>query len=92
MISVLFDTSVGESYVTKESGKPLYKIRSILDELGNLQFNGVGIPGFQTKLSIGLGQGQEFLMVLQTLQRATCCMSESYAVLIILETNYLSDE
>ena len=57
MISVLFDTSVGESYVTKESGKPLYKIRSILDELGNLQFNGVGIPGFQTKLSIGLGQG-----------------------------------
>lgn len=85
MISVLFDTSVGESYVTKESGKPLYKIRSILDELGNLQFNGVGIPGFQTKLSIGLGQGQEFLMVLQTLQRATCCIVKSYAVLIILK-------
>lgn len=85
MISVLFDTSVGESYVTKESGKPLYKIRSILDELGNLQFNGVGIPGFQTKLSIGLGQGQEFLMVLQTLQRATCCIVKSYTVLKILK-------
>lgn len=85
MISVLFDTSVGESYVTKESGKPLYKIRSILDELGNLQFNGNGIPGFQTKLSIGLGQGQEFLMVLQTLQRATCCIVKSYTVLKILK-------
>ena len=85
MISVLFDTSVGESYVTKESGKPLYKIRSILDELGNLQFNGNGIPGFQTKLSIGLGQGQEFLMVLQTLQRATCCIVKSYAVLCLIK-------
>lgn len=69
MVSVLFDTGVGESYVTKASGKPLYKTRYILDELGNLQYNGNGIPGFQTKLSIGLGQGQEFLMVLQTLQQ-----------------------
>lgn len=91
MISVLFDTSVGEAYVTKESGKPLYKIRSILDELGNLQFNGNGIPGFQTKLSIGLGQGQEFLMVLQTLQRATCCIMKSYAIWLS-QMNYLFDE
>lgn len=57
MVAVLFDTSVGESYLTKESGKPMYKTRSVLDELGNMQFNGNGIPAFQTKLSIGLGQG-----------------------------------
>lgn len=57
MVAVLFDTSVGESYITKANGKPFYKTRSILDELGNMQFNGNGIPEFQTKLSIGLGQG-----------------------------------
>lgn len=78
MVSVLFDTSVGESYLTKASGKPFYKTRNILDELGNMQYNGNGIPGFQTKLSIGLGQGQEYTMVLQTLQRATCCIVKSY--------------
>lgn len=79
MTSVVFDRSVGESYLTKASGKPFYKTRSILDELGNMQYNGNGIPGFQTKLSIGLGQGQEYTMVLQTLQRATCCIVKSCA-------------
>lgn len=69
MVSVLFDTSVGESYITKASGKPFYKTRSILDELGNMQFEGHGIPNFGTKLSIGLGQGQEYTMILQTLQQ-----------------------
>lgn len=53
MVSVLFDTSVGESYITKSDGKPFYKTRNILDELGNMSFDGHGIPNFQTKLSIG---------------------------------------
>lgn len=69
MVSVLFDTSVAESYITDESGKPHYKTRSILDEIGNMQFDGHGIPDFQTKLSIGLGQGQEYTMIVQTLQQ-----------------------
>lgn len=69
MVSVLFDTSVGESYITKANGKPFYKTRSILDELGNMQFAGHGISNFETKLSIGLGQGQEYTMILQTLQQ-----------------------
>lgn len=69
MVSVLFDTSVSESYVTNESGKPHYKTRNILDEVGNMHYNGNGIPDLQTKLSIGLGQGQEYLMVVQTLQQ-----------------------
>lgn len=69
MVSVLFDTSVAESYITDETGKPHYKTRSILDEIGNMQFDGHGIPDFQTKLSIGLGQGQEYTMIVQTLQQ-----------------------
>lgn len=69
MVSVLFDTSVAESYITDASGKPFFKTRSILDEIGNMHYNGNGIPDFQTKLSIGLGQGQEYTMVVQTLQQ-----------------------
>ena len=77
MVSVLFDTSVGESYITKANGKPFYKVRNILDELGNMAFEGHGIANFQTKLSIGLGQGQEYTMILQTLQQLRDVYGES---------------
>jgi len=77
MVSVLFDTSVAESYITDETGKPHYKTRSILDEIGNMQFDGHGIPDFQTKLSIGLGQGQEYTMIVQTLQQFRDVYGES---------------
>ena len=38
----------------------LYRTRFMLDELGNLQSEGHGIENFQTMLSIGLGQEQQF--------------------------------
>lgn len=41
----------------------------MLDELGNLQSEGHGIANFQTMLSIGLGQEQQFTLILQTLQQ-----------------------
>ena len=41
----------------------------MLDELGNLQSEGHGIASFQTMLSIGLGQDQQFTLILQTLQQ-----------------------
>lgn len=47
----------------------LYKTRFMLDELGNLQSEGHGISGFETMLSIGLGQEQQFTLILQTLQQ-----------------------
>lgn len=50
--------------------KPLRKTRFMLDELGNLQSEGHGIDGFETILSIGLGQEQQFTLILQTLQQA----------------------
>lgn len=58
-----------KSYLTKASQKPLYKTRFMLDELGNLQSEGHGIQNFQTMLSIGLGQDQQFTLILQTLQQ-----------------------
>lgn len=43
----------------------------MLDELGNLQSEGHGISGFETMLSIGLGQDQQF--------SATSCKMKSFA-------------
>lgn len=37
--------------------------------LMNLQSEGHGISGFETMLSIGLGQEQQFTLILQTLQQ-----------------------
>ena len=69
LIKQMIDVNFESSYLTKESQKPLYKTRYMLDELGNLQSEGHGIPGLQTMLSIGLGQDQQFTLILQTLQQ-----------------------
>lgn len=68
LLKQLVELNFDQSYFTKESQKPLYKTRYMLDELGNLQSDGHGIDGFQTMLSIGLGQDQQFTLILQTLQ------------------------
>jgi hypothetical protein len=69
LIKQMIDVNFEGSYMTKENQKPLYKTRYMLDELGNLQSEGHGIPGLQTMLSIGLGQDQQFTLILQTLQQ-----------------------
>lgn len=69
LVKQLVDLNFDQSYTTKSNQKPLYKTRYMLDELGNLQSDGHGISGFQTMLSIGLGQDQQFTLILQTLQQ-----------------------
>lgn len=71
LVKQLVDLNFDKSYMTKSNQKPLYKTRFMLDELGNLQSEGHGISGFQTMLSIGLGQEQQF--------SATCCTMKSCA-------------
>ena len=63
--------------MTKSDQKPLYKTLFMLDELGNLQSEGHGISGFETMLSIGLGQEQQFTIILQTLQQLRDVYGES---------------
>ncbi|QXV57385.1 type IV secretory system conjugative DNA transfer family protein [Amycolatopsis sp. TNS106] len=77
LIKQLVDLNFDKSYMTKSSQKPLYKTRFMLDELGNLQSEGHGIAGFATMLSIGLGQDQQFTLVLQTLQQLRDVYGES---------------
>lgn len=69
LVKQLVDLNFDQSYRTKANQKPFYKTRYMLDELGNLQSEGQGIAGFQTMLSIGLGQDQQFTLILQTLQQ-----------------------
>ena len=82
LLKQMVDVEFESSYLTKENQKPLYKTRYMLDELGNLQSEGHGIPGFQTMLSIGLGQDQQFTLILQTLQQ----LRDVYGVMV-LSTN-----
>lgn len=69
LVKQLVNLNFDQSYMTKSNQKPLYKTRFMLDELGNLQSEGHGIDGFSTMLSIGLGQEQQFTLILQTLQQ-----------------------
>ncbi len=77
LIKQLVDLNFDQSYMTKENQKPLYKTRYMLDEVGNLQSEGHGIAGFSTMLSIGLGQDQQFTLILQTLQQIRDIYGES---------------
>lgn len=77
LIKQLVDLNFDKAYMTKSNQKPLYKTRFMLDELGNLQSEGHGISGFATMLSIGLGQDQEFTLILQTLQQLLDLYGES---------------
>ena len=67
LINQMFNMQVSESYLTLPSQKPYFKTKYMLDEVGNLSSNGSGIPDLQTKASIGLAQGQQFTLILQTL-------------------------
>ena len=77
ILKQLVDLNFDQSYMTKSNQKPLYKTRFMLDELGNLQSEGHGISGFETMLSIGLGQEQQFTLILQTLQQLRDVYGES---------------
>lgn len=77
LVKQLVDLNFDQSYMTKDNQKPLYKTRFMLDELGNLQSEGHGISGFETMLSIGLGQEQQFTLILQTLQQLRDVYGES---------------
>ncbi len=77
LLKQLVDLNFEKSYMTKPNQKPLYKTRFMLDELGNLQSDGHGISNFETMLSIGLGQDQQFTLILQTLQQLRSVYGEN---------------
>lgn len=87
LVKQMVDVNFSGSYMTKSNQKPLYKTRYMLDELGNLQSEGHGIPALQTMLSIGLGQEQQFTLILQTLQQLRDVYGDSVDKIIQGNTN-----
>lgn len=87
LVKQMVDVNFSSSYMTKSNQKPLYKTRYMLDELGNLQSEGHGIPALQTMLSIGLGQEQQFTLILQTLQQLRDVYGDSVDKIIQGNTN-----
>lgn len=87
LVKQLVDLNFDKAYMTKENQKPLYKTRFMLDELGNLQSEGHGIANFQTMLSIGLGQEQQFTLILQTLQQLKDVYGDSVDKIVQGNTN-----
>lgn len=77
MINQLFNIQVDKAYRTRANQKPFYGLKEMLDEVGNLKSGGHGIEGLTTKESIGLGQEQQFTLVLQTLAQLTDLYGES---------------
>lgn len=69
LINQMFNMQVDKSYLTLANQQPFFKTKYMLDEVGNLSSDGSGIPDIQTKESIGLAQGQQFTLILQTLQQ-----------------------
>ena len=67
LLRQLVNLNFDKSYLTKPDQKPLYATRFMLDEFGNLQSEGKGVGNVETFLSIGLGQLQQFTLILQTM-------------------------
>jgi type IV secretory pathway TraG/TraD family ATPase VirD4 len=67
----MVDLNFEASYMTRTNQKPDYGTKFMLDEVGNLQSEGHGLRGLETLLSIGLGQNQQFHLILQSLQQLT---------------------
>ncbi|GAB2472278.1 TraM recognition domain-containing protein [Xylanimonas ulmi] len=67
----MVDLNFEAAYMTRTNQQPDLGTKFMLDEIGNLKSEGNGLRGFETLLSIGLGQRQQFHLILQSLQQLT---------------------
>jgi conserved hypothetical protein len=68
-IDMLYNKQVSAAYSKISNQKPFYETKYLLDEFGNMKSDGQGVPNLDTKLSSGLGQGQQFTLILQALKQ-----------------------
>lgn len=87
LIKQVTDSAMESAYMTKGNQKPLYGTRYMLDELGNLQSDGHGIPKLETMLSIGLSAMQQFTLILQTMQQLISVYGDDVDKIIKGNTN-----
>lgn len=68
-IDMLYNQQVSSAFLAFSDQKPVTITKYLLDEFGNMQSGGKGVPNLALKLSSGLGQGQQFTLVLQSMSQ-----------------------
>lgn len=67
----LYDQQVALCKIAVGDQKPIVPTKYMLDEFGNIQSEGKGVPKLDEKLSSGLGFNQQFTLILQSLSQLT---------------------
>lgn len=68
-IDMLYGKQTSMAYITTSGQKPFYETKYMMDEMGNMQSEGHSISMLDSKMSSGLGQGQQFILILQALKQ-----------------------
>ncbi len=69
LIKQVTDSAMESAIRTARNQKPLYGTRYMLDELGNLQSDGQGIPKLVIMFIVSGFKAQQFTLILQTMQQ-----------------------
>lgn len=76
IIKQILDEQYSNSYVVKQSRKPIVGLQMMLDEFGNIRSGKNGIPNIDTATSIALGQDVQITFVLQSFQQLRAVYGE----------------
>ena len=95
IISQIINGIYGMSYVTKANRKPIIGTTMLLEEFGNIRYQGQGIKDIDQVASIALGQDLRIIFVLQSFQQLRSLYSEAVediikansAITIFLKSN-----
>ncbi|WP_430623992.1 type IV secretory system conjugative DNA transfer family protein [Lactobacillus taiwanensis] len=91
-IDQIFNFQVGEAYLATEDQKPFLGSKGAFDEAGQLVSEGKGIPFLERKMSIGLAQRQQYMLVVQDFSQLPAIYSDNITETIeanSLVINYL---
>lgn len=78
-IDMVYNQQVDYSYLGTAKQKPYYSTKYLLDEFGNMQSEGHGVSGLDTKLSSGLSAEQQFTLILQSMKQLETIYGEATA-------------
>lgn len=81
-IDMLYNQQVSTGFLAFSNQKPLYYTKYLLDEFGNMESEGKGVPNLDKKLTSGLGSNQQFTMVLQSLTQLKSIYGDQAPTLI----------
>lgn len=81
-IDLLYNEQVESAFLGTDDQKPFNVTKYMLDEFGNMQSEGTGVPALGPKLTSGLAQGQQFTMILQSMEQLKSIYGEEVAQIL----------